>query len=173
MTTAIASTTRYRQIESPIGPLTLAGDGQSLTNVCMEAQKHPPVGRELWTLDAGAFPTVADQLEAYFSGDRVDFDVRLQLDGTEFQKRVWSALLEIPYGETWSYGQLASHIGAPNASRAVGLANGRNPVAIIVPCHRVIGSNGSLTGYGGGLDRKRLLLDLERAHRPLPFETVT
>jgi methylated-DNA-[protein]-cysteine S-methyltransferase len=168
MTTATAST-RYRQIESPIGPLTLAGDDQGLTNLCMEAQRHPPAGREGWTLDDNAFAAAVDQLQAYFSGDRVDFDVALRLEGTEFQNRVWSALLEIPYGETWSYGRLAAHIGAPTASRAVGLANGRNPVAIIVPCHRVIGSNGSLTGYGGGLDRKRRLLDLERAHRPLPF----
>ena len=93
------------------------------------------------------------------------FDVHLRLEGTEFQRKVWAGLLEIPYGETISYGELATRIGQPTASRAVGLANGRNPVAIIVPCHRVIGATGSLTGYGGGLDRKRTLLDLERPRR--------
>jgi len=101
---------------------------------------------------------------AYFAGELVDFDVELDLRGTEFQQRVWEALLTIPYGETRSYGEIAEQIGAPGAARAVGLANGHNPVAIIVPCHRVIGANGSLTGYGGGLDRKQTLLELER-HR--------
>lgn len=128
----------------------------------MDDQAHPPAGRDLWSEDRHAFTDVVDQLGAYFSGELVDFDIALDLAGTDFQRRVWAALLEIPYGETRSYGQLAADLGKPGASRAVGLANGRNPVAIIVPCHRVIGGNGSLTGYGGGLDRKRTLLDLER-----------
>ena len=106
---------------------------------------------------------MVDQLKAYFEGDLHDFDVDMRLDGTEFQQRVWQGLQEIPYGETWSYGQLADHIGAHGAQRAVGLANGKNPIAIIVPCHRVIGASGKLVGYGGGLDRKSWLLTLEGA----------
>lgn len=154
--------TCFRTVASPVGPLTLAGHDDVLTHLRMEDQAHPPVGREGWVLDEHAFPKVVDQLEAYFAGELTEFDVPFRLEGTAFQRRVWSALLEIPYGETWSYGRVAKHIGQPTAPRAVGMANGRNPVAIIVPCHRVIGSTGTLTGYGGGLDRKRTLLDLER-----------
>jgi methylated-DNA-[protein]-cysteine S-methyltransferase len=112
--------------------------------------------------DAQAFPDAVDQLQAYFAGQRTAFDLQLELRGSEFQRRVWDALLTIPYGETRSYGEIAEQIGAAGAARAVGLANGRNPIAIIVPCHRVIGTGGGLTGYGGGLDRKRALLELER-----------
>lgn len=152
----------YRIVDSEIGPLTLAGDDDALVHLWMDNQRHqPPVPRN-WVRDDSALPDVVEQLEAYFAGDLKEFDVRLRLEGTEFQRKVWAALLEIPYGETWSYGRLAAHIGQPTASRAVGMANGRNPVAIIVPCHRVIGAGGSLTGYGGGLDRKRILLDLEQ-----------
>jgi methylated-DNA-[protein]-cysteine S-methyltransferase len=157
--------TVHRTIDSEIGPLTLAGDDGTLIHLWMDNQRHlPPLPRN-WVRDDTAFPDVVEQLEAYFAGELKDFDVSLRLEGTEFQRRVWAALREIPYGETWSYGQLAAHIGQPTASRAVGMANGRNPVAIIVPCHRVIGAGGSLTGYGGGLDRKRILLDLEQGHR--------
>src|SRR5688500_13342365 len=155
--------TCFRTVASPVGPLTLAGHDDVLTHLRMEDQAHPPAGREGWVSDEHAFPKVVDQLEAYFAGELTEFDVAFRLEGTEFQRRVWSALLEIPYGETWSYGRVAKHIGQPTAPRAVGMANGRNPVAIIVPCHRVIGSTGTLTGYGGGLDRKRTLLDLERS----------
>ena len=153
--------TRARVIDSPIGPLTLAGDDE-LTVLAMDAQTHPPKGADGWTSDRTAFADVVEQLAAYFAGELTEFDVRLRLEGTAFQRRVWNALLEIPYGETWSYGKLAAHIGQPTAFRAVGLANGRNPVAIIVPCHRVIGASGKLVGYGGGIDRKTVLLDLER-----------
>lgn len=156
------TTTYYRTVDSPIGPLTLAGQDDVLTNLRMEDQTHDPSGRDGWVPDEHAFPKVVDQLEAYFAGELTEFDVALDMRGTPFQLRVWSALLEIPYGETWSYGQVAKSIGQPTASRAVGMANGRNPVAIIVPCHRVIGASGTLTGYGGGLGRKQLLLDLER-----------
>jgi methylated-DNA-[protein]-cysteine S-methyltransferase len=167
MTTTTMQTTRYRIIESPIGPLTIAGDGETITNLTMDDQSHPPRGTDAWRRDDSAFDDVVAQLDAYFEGDLREFDVPLQLAGTEFQQRVWNALLDIPYGETESYGQLATRIGQPTAFRAVGLANGRNPVAIIVPCHRVIGSSGSLIGYGGGLDRKRALLDLERGDHSL------
>jgi len=151
----------YRTIDSPIGPLALAGRGQVLTNLRMVDQTYEP-DRTNWVPDDRAFPDAVEQLEAYFAGERTDFDLELSLTGTEFQRRVWRALLTIPYGETRSYGEIAEQIGASGAARAVGLANGRNPIAIIVPCHRVIGASGSLTGYGGGLERKQSLLELER-----------
>lgn len=151
----------YRTIDSPIGPLTLAGRDGVVTNLRMVDQTYEP-SRANWSPDPTAFPDAADQLGAYFAGDRTDFDIELELRGTEFQQRVWKALLTIPYGETRTYGEIAEKIGSPNAARAVGLANGRNPIAIIVPCHRVIGASGSLTGYGGGLERKQILLKLER-----------
>jgi methylated-DNA-[protein]-cysteine S-methyltransferase len=151
----------YRTIDSPIGPLALAGRGQLLTNLRMVNQTYEP-NRTNWMPDDRAFPDAVQQLEAYFAGERTDFDLELSLAGSEFKRRVWQALLTIPYGETRSYGEIAEQIGASGAARAVGLANGRNPIAIIVPCHRVIGASGSLTGYGGGLERKQSLLELER-----------
>ena len=151
----------YRTIDSPIGPLALAGHGRVLTNLRMLNQTYEP-NRADWVRDDRAFPDAVDQLDAYFAGKRTDFDLELGLVGSEFQRRVWQALLTIPYGETRSYGQIAEQIGAAGAARAVGLANGHNPIAIIVPCHRVIGANGSLTGYGGGLGRKRSLLEMEK-----------
>jgi len=152
---------QFRTIDSPIGDLTLAGVGCALTHLLMAEQAHSP-DRSGWK-PAGpdAFANVVTQLDAYFAGTLTEFDVDLRLDGTEFQRRVWAALQTIPYGETRSYGQIAEQIGSPAASRAIGLANGRNPISIIVPCHRVIGSSGSLTGYGGGIERKRTLLELE------------
>jgi methylated-DNA-[protein]-cysteine S-methyltransferase len=152
---------RYRIIDSPIGPLTLAGHGQVLTNLRMIEQSYEP-SRTDWAHDHRAFADAVDQLDTYFAGARSEFDLKLDLRGTEFQRRVWKALLTIPYGETRSYGEIAEQIGAPGAARAVGLANGRNPIAIIVPCHRVIGADGQLIGYGAGLDRKRTLLELEK-----------
>jgi len=151
----------YRTIDSPIGPLTLAGHGSVLTNLRMVDQTYEP-SHAGWSLDPGAFNDAVEQLDAYFAGKLTEFDIPLDLRGTEFQQRVWKALLTIPYGETGSYGEIAEQIGAPGSARAVGLANGHNPIAIVVPCHRVIGANGNLTGYGGGLDRKRTLLELEK-----------
>jgi methylated-DNA-[protein]-cysteine S-methyltransferase len=151
----------YRTIDSPIGPLALAGRGRVLTNLRMLNQTCEP-DRSDWVRDDRAFPDAVDQLDEYFAGVRTDFDLELNLVGSEFQRRVWQALLTIPYGETRSYGQVAEQIGATGAARAVGLANGHNPIAIIVPCHRVIGASGSLTGYGGGLHRKRSLLEMEK-----------
>lgn len=153
--------TRYRTIDSPIGPLTLAGEGQVLTHLRMVDQTYEP-SRDDWFLDDRAFPDAVEQLGAYFAGELKHFDLPLEFRGTEFQRRVWTALSTIPYGETRSYGEIAEQIGSPTAYRAVGLANGHNPIAIIVPCHRVIGANGSLTGFGGGLIRKRTLLDMEK-----------
>lgn len=154
-------TLQTRHVPSPVGPLTLAGHRGRLRHLRMVDQTHEP-SREGWELDDDAFGDAVDQLDAYFAGTLVEFDLDLDLVGTDFQRRVWKALLTIPYGETRSYGQIAVQIGSPNASRAVGLANGHNPIGIIVPCHRVIGANGSLTGYGGGLDRKKKLLDMEK-----------
>lgn len=153
--------THYRTIDSPIGLLTLAGHDSVLTNLRMVDQTYEP-SRADWALDPRAFGDAVEQLNAYFAGELVDFELELDLRGTDFQRRVWKALLTIPYGETRSYGEIAEQISAPGAARAVGLANGHNPVAIVVPCHRVIGASGSLTGYGGGLDRKRTLLELEK-----------
>ncbi|MBX7456247.1 methylated-DNA--[protein]-cysteine S-methyltransferase [Mycolicibacterium sp. 3033] len=157
--------TRYRTVESPIGVLTLAGSADRLQHVRMVEQTYEP-NRDGWELDDCAFSDAVRQLDEYFRGKRQDFDVELDLVGTEFQRTVWAALQTIPYGETRSYGQIAAQIGAPGASRAVGLANGHNPISIIVPCHRVIGANGSLTGYGGGLERKKLLLGMEKQFAP-------
>ncbi|GAA2444399.1 methylated-DNA--[protein]-cysteine S-methyltransferase [Streptomyces glaucus] len=149
-------------IDSPYGPLTLVADDGVLCGLYMEAQRHRPPQETFGVRDDTPFAEAEEQLAAYFAGELKEFTLELRLTGTPFQRRVWQELRRIPYGETRTYGELAAALGSPTASRAVGLANGRNPVGIIVPCHRVIGANGSLTGYGGGLDRKRLLLDFER-----------
>ena len=162
MTSPHHRTLHYRTVDSPVGPLTLAGAGSTLMHLRMADQSHEPDRSGWLPADAGAFADVVEQLDAYFAGTLRRFDVDVELVGTPFQCRVWDALQKIPYGQTRSYGQIAAQIGSPGASRAVGLANGRNPVGIIVPCHRVIGSSGGLTGYGGGLDRKRTLLELEK-----------
>lgn len=153
---------RHTIVDSPVGPLTLVRAGNVLTGLYMEGQRHRPAEEDFGERDDAPFADVIEQLEEYFAGRRRDFELELALAGTPFQRGVWSALREIPYGETISYGDLAERIGRPSAARAVGMANGRNPIGIIVPCHRVVGSTGDLTGYGGGLDRKRRLLDLER-----------
>ncbi|MER7173156.1 methylated-DNA--[protein]-cysteine S-methyltransferase [Streptomyces mesophilus] len=147
---------------SPYGPLTLVATDGVLSGLYMTGQRHRPAEETFGHPDDTGFEPVVEQLTAYFAGDRTDFDLPLHLDGTEFQRTVWAELLKIPYGETRSYGELAEALGNPAASRAVGLANGKNPIGIIVPCHRVVGANGSLTGYGGGIERKRQLLDFER-----------
>ena len=156
----------HTEIPSPLGPLTLLGTERGLTGLFMPEHRHGPVesGRARWQRDDGRFAAARAQLGEYFAGERTGFDLPLDTEGiggTVFQRRVWTALSEIGYGETISYGELARRIGQAAAVRAVGLANGRNPVSIIVPCHRVLGANGTLTGYGGGMDRKRRLLDLE------------
>src|SRR5215472_10277945 len=165
MTVGTAATQRsHAVIDSPIGPLTLIAQQGRLAGVHMEITRYEPGTTALGvavTADSDpVLATAASQLGSYFRGELTCFD--LPLEGTPFQRSVWTGLLAIPYGETISYGELAGRIGQPSASRAVGLANGRNPVAIIVPCHRVIGADGSLTGYGGGMDRKRYLLALEQ-----------
>ncbi|BBZ43005.1 methylated-DNA--[protein]-cysteine S-methyltransferase [Mycobacterium parmense] len=156
--------TEFRTIDSPIGLLTLAGHEGVLTNLRMVDQTYEP-SRAGWSHNPTAFGDAVEQLGAYFAGELTRFSIRIELRGTDFQRRVWTALTTIPYGQTRSYGSIAGQIGAPGSARAVGLANGHNPLAIIVPCHRVIGASGSLTGYGGGLDRKRTLLRLEKQYQ--------
>lgn len=148
----------YSTLSSPIGELLLTSDGKSVTGLYMQNQKHGAARTKDWKRDDAALKQPRAQLQAYFAGTLREFKLPLAAAGTPFQQRVWRALCEIPYGETISYGELARRIGRPGAARAVGLANGRNPISIVVPCHRVIGANGSLTGYGGGLERKRWLL---------------
>ena len=150
--------TRYMQVDSPIGPLLVARDAEGITALLLPHARRPARPRPDWLRDDTAFADIGDQLAEYFAGTRARFDLPLHLIGSAFERRVWNALLEIPHGETISYGALAAKIGAPGAARAVGAANGQNPIAIIVPCHRVIGADGSLTGYGGGLPAKRWLL---------------
>ncbi len=155
----------FSHLESPIGRLLLTSDATNLTGLYMESSRKA-LSTEDWKENGAVEPLAAArrQLEEYFAGTRRAFDLPLRLQGTDFQRRVWRELDEIPYGVTWSYGQLARRIGNPSASRAVGLANGRNPISILVPCHRVIGADGSLTGYGGGLERKQWLLAHEGLH---------
>jgi methylated-DNA-[protein]-cysteine S-methyltransferase len=153
--------TSYTFIDSPIGLLLLAADEAGLREVTFSWNDNPASPKPEWQENAAALREPARQLRAYFAGQLEHFDLPLAPRGTDFQRRVWNELCKIPYGETVSYGELARRIGNPNASRAVGLANGSNPIPIIIPCHRVIGSNGALTGYGGGLPVKEKLLSLE------------
>ncbi|HII78951.1 MAG TPA: methylated-DNA--[protein]-cysteine S-methyltransferase [Methanosarcina sp.] len=159
----------YHIIESPIGPILLAGDEEGLKYVNFLKSKGKDKDKDKgkvkipddWVENKDFFRETSRQLDAYFSGELKSFDVKLAPKGTEFQKSVWNALKEIPYGETRTYKDIAVSIGKPKAYRAVGLANNRNPIAIIVPCHRVIGADGKLTGYAGGLDVKEFLLKIE------------
>lgn len=153
----------WHEIDSPIGRLLLAADGAALVQVHFQAGPHPLQPAPAWRHDAAPLSAAARQLMEYFAGSRRCFDLPLAPRGTPFQLAVWRALLSIPYGETVSYGELAQRLGTPGAARAVGVANGANPLPVIVPCHRVIGADGSLTGFGGGLPIKRALLALERA----------
>ena len=155
-------TTSYFQIESPVGPLLLVADDSGLRRIEFTNGKRPVRIDQSWRQDGSFFRKCIAQLRAYFAGELQSFNLSLAPEGTAFQQNVWRHLCEIPYGETISYGELARRIGNPNASRAVGLANGTNPIPIVIPCHRVIGSNGKLTGYGGGLPVKEKLLALER-----------
>lgn len=157
--------TRHTVVDSPVGPLVLVDDDGLLAGVWMEEQRHRPAA--FGDRDDAVQPALREQLDGYWAGRLRAFDVPLAVRGTPFQQSVWAVLRTIPYGVTWSYGQLAAALGRPGAARAVGLANGRNPVGIVVPCHRVVGSTGSLTGYGGGLERKRFLLAHEAGPGPV------
>ena len=152
------------------GTLVLAGDGERLQHLNFVNGRHPLQVEDGWRRDPASFAGIKTQLADYFNGRRQAFDMALDPVGTPFQMRVWAALREIPYGRTVSYQWVAQRIGAPTAGRAVGAANGRNPIAIIIPCHRVIGKHGGLTGYGGGLDLKQSLLQLENSQAGLSFD---
>src|SRR5262245_20958078 len=157
-------TTIFSLLDSPIGELLLTGDGKSLTGIWMQSHRSEWRRTKAWERDDGAFAAARAQLTEYFAGERSEFELPLAAEGTDFQHKVWTALCAIPYGKTISYGELARRIGQPSAARAVGLANGSNPLPIVVPCHRVIGADGSLTGFGGGIERKRWLLAHEARH---------
>ncbi len=157
----------YTEVPSPLGQLLLTGDGQALHGLYMQDGPRPVATASDWRPEPAAFATARGQLDEYFTGRRRSFELPLAPQGSEWELRVWMALREIPYGETISYGELAGRVCTSRAARAVGLANGRNPISVIVPCHRVIGADGSLTGFGGGLERKRTLLDLESGVLPL------
>lgn len=153
----------YAITDSPVGPLTLVEVGGALAGLYLTDHRHQPTIEG--PRDDRLLPDVRAQLAAYFEGTLREFDVPLAVTGTPFQQQVWKALATIAYGETWSYRDLAEAVGNPKAVRAVGLANGKNPVSIVVPCHRVVGADGNLTGYGGGLPAKQLLLELEASGR--------
>lgn len=153
-------------VDSAVGPLTLVAEDGAIVGLYMDLQRHRPDDETLGELappgrQSELFAAAAEQVVAYFAGALTRFTLPLAPRGSAFQQRVWAALQDIPYGQTESYGELALRIGSPGAARAVGLANGRNPIGIVIPCHRVVGSDGRLTGYGGGLERKKQLLDLE------------
>ena len=155
----------HTTVDSPIGRLTLVADGGVLTGLYLPDHTRGPRPEVLGADRPDGFEEVAAQLEEYFAGARTGFTVPVAPTGTPFQRAVWRELTAIPYGQTRAYGQIADALGGPHLTRAVGAANGRNPISILVPCHRVVGSDGSLTGYAGGLDRKRFLLDLEARTR--------
>lgn len=160
------STTYTATVDSPVGPITICGhdtpQGFAITRLGFGDDKHGPRDRSDWVRDDARFAEAAEQLREFFADERRDFSLLLDPAGTPFQQQVWQALREIPYGETRSYADIANALGNPTATRAVGAANGRNPIGIVVPCHRVIGADGSLTGYAGGVHNKRWLLDHER-----------
>jgi methylated-DNA-[protein]-cysteine S-methyltransferase len=159
---------RYCEIPSPVGRLRIAGDDAGLRGISFENRFSPAAVADGWRWTEEPFREAVAQLEAYFAGELRRFDLALAPEGTSFQREVWSALTRIPYGETVSYGELARRLSRSNAFRAVGAANGRNPIPIIIPCHRVIGADGSLTGFGGGLPIKRQLLELEARQARFP-----
>jgi len=156
--------------ESPVGSLLLAGDGDTLSLISFPAGRAARQAAPDWLRRNDAFKSVKAQLRAYFAGELTSFDLQLAPAGTSFQQAVWAALRLIPYGETRSYAAIARELGNPDATRAVGAANGLNPLPIVIPCHRVIGSDGSMTGFGGGIECKKFLLSLEQQH--LPFSLV-
>lgn len=173
MTATATQTEFYTTIDSPIGQLLLTGDNDKLTGLHMMGAHDYSELMEVRDEDRSPFSEAINQLEEYFAGTRTDFDLKLDARGTEFQTAVWDALLDIPYAQTRSYGEIAFAIGKPKAPRAVGMANNRNPIAVIIPCHRVIGANGSLVGYGGGLNRKTWLLTHEQSVAANPHRART
>lgn len=164
-------TIRYSTLLSPLGELTFTGTAEGLTGIWFDTDRHRQDCSD-WLRDDALFASARRQLDEYFAGERQQFSLKLAAQGTAFQQQVWAALCRIPFGETRSYGEQARSIHKEKAVRAVGLANGRNPIAIVVPCHRVIGAKGSLTGYAGGLERKQWLLAHEARHSPASRHAV-
>jgi methylated-DNA-[protein]-cysteine S-methyltransferase len=162
-------TTLFTQIPSPVGDLLLAGDGTELEAVWIDGQRWAPAIGPGWREDVGPFAAAARQLQEYFAGERTAFELPLRLGGTPFQHEVWRALTRIPFGETRTYGAIAAGLGRPSAARAVGAANGQNPLCIVVPCHRLIGSGGTLVDYAAGVEVKRWLLDHEARVAKTPW----
>lgn len=161
----------YSQYDSPIGQLLLVGDGENIHKIVFPGDQRSTEPDKAWEPDSAVFNSLAEQLDAYFAGSLQEFNVSLSPDGTEFQRSVWDALLKVDYGNTCSYRDIAGVIGKPSASRAVGAANGANPIPIVIPCHRVIGANGTLTGFAGGLLTKHWLLSHEAGEQSLfPFD---
>jgi methylated-DNA-[protein]-cysteine S-methyltransferase len=154
-------TVKYTLLETPIGEFALLGDGEAIRRAFFTDGLKAVAPRGEWVRDDGAFAAAREQLDAYFAGELRGFDLLLETGGTAFQRRVWQAVSAIDYGATSTYGAVAERLGKPNAFRAVGAANGRNPLPILIPCHRLIGADGGLTGYGGGMHRKQWLLQLE------------
>ena len=159
--------TAHTVLDSPVGPLTAVADDDGLAGLYLDGQRHRPAVDRFGDRDDTILPGLREQLDAYWAGGLTTFDVPLATTGTPFQTAVWAALREVPYGTTCTYADLAAAIGRPTAVRAVGAANGRNPVCLVVPCHRVVGSGGALTGYAGGLERKQFLLQHELTHAAL------
>ena len=161
----------YTYFDSPIGPILVAGDGEAVARIGFSTGHQVLQPGTAWVDDAVPLRAVTEQLEQYFAGERRDFDLRLAMQGTAFQKRAWEILRTIPFGEAWSYGQVAKALGSPGAARAVGRANATNHLPLVVPCHRVIGAGGTLTGFGGGLSTKQWLLRFEGALPNPPYPT--
>lgn len=160
----------YSHYESPVGQLLLVGDGNNIHRIDFATTCRPVTPKTSWEFNASIFRTLTNELDAYFNGHLQRFSVTVAPNGSAFQKKVWDALQKIEYGQTCTYADIARSIGKPTASRAVGSANGRNPVSIVIPCHRVIGTNGTLTGYAGGISTKQWLLSHEAGEQPLfPF----
>ena len=164
----MSATRTHAVLDGPLGPMTVVAEDGALAGLYLRDQRHLPPASSLGERDDTTLPALQEQLAAYLTGQLQSFDVELAPLGTPFQAQVWTALRRVPYGTTTTYGALAAAVGRPSAVRAVGAANGRNPYCLVVPCHRVVGADGSLTGYAGGLDRKRFLLDLERRGVPAP-----
>lgn len=163
----------FDDFKTPIGKLVVAADAEGIRHILFDRNRYDVSGRNAWLRSPPRVAHARKQLELYFEGGLREFDLLLRPVGTPFQVLVWNTLATIPYGETWSYGQLAKHIGEPDSARAVGAANGRNPIPIVLPCHRVIGADGSLTGFGGGLPTKAALLRLEGALAPEEKKVVS
>lgn len=163
----------FDDFQTPIGKLVVAADAEGIRHILFDRNRYDVAGRGAWLRSPPRVAHARRQLEEYLAGERCEFDLELKPVGTSFQVMVWRTLATIPYGVTWSYGQLAKHIGEPDAARAVGAANGRNPIPIVLPCHRVIGADGSLTGFGGGLETKAALLRLEGALAAASTKSIT